>query len=205
MGCQTRIVQAVLDRGGGYLLAVKDNQCNLHDEVRRLFNQPPAATCSPLTTTNGDHGRIEVRRHRVSHDVGWLKAARRYPGAPSFPGVRAIAMVEAEVERGGATSLERRPFLSSLAPSLALDACLFARAVRCHWHAENRLHRVLDVVFHEDLSRLRSGMGPQNMATVRRMAMDLLQGPKDKHSLKVRRKSAARDTNHLETLLRQST
>ncbi len=200
MGCQTRIAQAVLDRGGDYLLAVKDNQSNLHDEIRRTFDDPDAALQSSFDATDGDHGRIEVRRHRVSHDVGWLNAARRYPGAPSFPGVRAIAMVEAEVERGGGTSLERRYFLSSL----PLDARLFARAVRCHWHVENRLHWVMDVVFHDDLSRLRSGTGPQNMATVRHMAMNLLQGPKDKHSLKVRRKSAAWDTRYLEALLKQS-
>ncbi len=87
---------------------------------------------------------------------------------------------------------------------MPLDAKLFAHAVRCHWHVENRLHWVLDVVFHEDLSRLRSGAGPQNMATVRHMAMNLLRSPKDKHSLKVRRKSAACDTAYLEALLRQS-
>jgi predicted transposase YbfD/YdcC len=71
-------------------------------------------------------------------------------------------MVEAEFERNGSTSLERRYCLSSM----PLDAKLFAYPVRCHWHVENRLHWVLDVVFHEDLSRLRSGAGPQNMATV---------------------------------------
>ena len=87
---------------------------------------------------------------------------------------------------------------------MSIDARLFASAVRCHWHVENRLHWVLDVVFHEDLSRLRSGAGPQNMATVRHMAMNLRRGPKDKHSLKVRRKSAAWDTNYLEVVLRQS-
>ena len=201
MGCQTRIAQAVLDRGGDYLLAVKDNQSNLHDDLRRLFDDPAGTMHSRLETTDGDHGRIEVRRHRVSHDVGWLNAVRCYPGAPSFPGVRAVAMVEAEVERGAATSLERRYFLCSL----ALDARLFARAVRCHWHVENRLHWVMDVVFHDDLSRLRSGMGPQNMATVRHMALNLLQRPQDKHSLKVRRKSAAWDANYLEALLRQTT
>jgi len=201
MGCQTRIAQAVLDRGGDYLLAVKDNQSNLHDDIRRAFDDPDAALHSHFDTTDGDHGRIEVRRHRVSHDVVWLNASRRYPGAPSFPGVRAIAMVEAEVERGSKTSLERRYHLCSL----PLDARLFARAVRCHWHVENRLHWVLDVVFREDLSRLRTGMGPQNMATVRHMAMNLLRGPKEKHSLKVRRKSAAWDTSYLEILLRQST
>ncbi len=187
MGCQTRIAQAVLDRGGDYLLAVKDNQPSLHDDIRRLLDDPDAKLHSSFDNTDGDHSRIEVRRHRVSHDVDWLNAARRYPGAPSFPGLRAVAMVKAEVERGGSTSLERRYYLSSL----PLDARLFAHAVRCHWHVENRLHWILDVVFHENLSRLRSGMGPQNMATVRHMAMNLLRGPKDKHSLKARRKSAA--------------
>ena len=200
MGTQTKIAQAILNRGGDYLLAVKDNQPSLHDEIRRYLNDKAAVIHSQFETTDGNHGRIEVRRHLVSHDVDWLTTARRFPGEPRFPGLRAIAMVEAEVERNGSTSLERRYFLSSL----PLDAKLFAYAVRCHWHVENRLHWVLDVVFHEDLSRLRSGAGPQNMATVRHMAMNLLQGPNDKHSIKVRRKSAAWDTNYLEALLRQS-
>jgi predicted transposase YbfD/YdcC len=81
---------------------------------------------------------------------------------------------------------------------------LFASAVRSHWQIENRLHWVLDVVFHEDLSRLRSGHGPQNMATVRHIALTLLQGANDKHSLKVRRKSAGWDTNYLKAILRRT-
>ena len=200
MGCQTKIAQAILERGGNYLLAVKDNQSSLHDEIRRYLDDPAANLHSRFETADGDHGRVELRRHSVSHDVGWLSTARRFPGEPRFPGLRSIAMVEAEVERNGTSSLERRYYLSSM----PLDAKLFAHAVRCHWHIENRLHWVLDVVFHEDLNRLRSGAGPQNMATVRHMAMNLLRGPKDKHSLKVRRKSAAWDTNYLEALLRRS-
>ncbi len=200
MGTQTKIAQTILDRGGDYLLAVKDNQPSLHDEIRRYLDDPAAMIHSRFETTDGDHGRVEVRRHMVSHDVDWLITHRRFPGEPRFPGLRAIAVVEAEVERNGRTSRERRYYLSSL----PLDAKLFGHAVRCHWHVENRLHWVLDVVFHEDLSRLRSGTGPQNMATVRHIAMNLLRGPKDKHSLKVRRKSAAWDTDYLEALLRQS-
>jgi predicted transposase YbfD/YdcC len=200
MGTQTKIAQAILDRGGDYLLAIKDNQASLHDEIKRYLDDPAAAIHSRLETTDADHGRIEVRRHLVSHEVGWLTTNRRFPGEPRFAGLRAIAVVEAEVERNGTTSRERRYYLSSL----PLDAKLFAYAVRCHWHVENRLHWVLDVVFHEDLSRLRSGAGPQNMATVRHMAMNLLRVPKDNHSLKVRRKSAAWDTAYLEALLRQS-
>ena len=200
MGCQTKIAQVILDRGGHYLLAVKDNQSSLHGEIRRYLDDPAAVLHSRFDTTDGDHGRVELRRHAVSHDVGWLTTARRFPGEPRFPGLCSIAMVEAEVERNGSSSLERRYYLSSM----PLDAKLFAHAVRCHWHVENRLHWVLDVVFHEDLSGLRSGAGPQNMATIRHMAMNLLRGPKDKHSLKVRRKSAAWDTNYLEALLRGS-
>lgn len=204
MGCQTKIAQAILDRGGDYLLAVKDNQPSLHGEVQRLFDDPGTTLHSECETVDGEHGRIEARRHRISHDVDWLATDRRFPGEPRFPGLRAIARVEAEVERGGGdgavTSRERRYYLSSL----PLDARLFARAVRCHWHIENRLHWVLDVVFHEDLSRLRSGSGPQNMATVRHMALNLLRGARDTHSLKVRRKSAAWDTTYLEALLRQT-
>jgi len=200
MGCQTKIAQKIIDRGGDYLLAVKDNQSSLHHEVARYFEDAASARLDDLQTTDGDHGRIEVRRHFVSHDVDWLTTERRFPGEPRFPGLKAIAMVEAQVERAGQTSRERRYFLSSL----PLDAALFAKAVRSHWHIENRLHWVLDVVFHEDLSRLRSGTGPQNMATIRHIAMNLIRGANDKHSLKVRRKSAAWDTNYLEAIIRQT-
>lgn len=199
MGCQTKIAQAIFDRGGDYLLAVKDNQASLHDEIRRYLDDPAATLHSTFETTDGDHGRIAVRHHVVNHDVAWLTTARRFPGEPRFPGLRAIAVVQAEVERNGATSLERRYYLSSMPH----DAKLFAHAVRCHWHVENRLHWILDVVFHEDLNRLRSGAGPQNMATVRHMAMNLLRAPKEKHSLKVRR-NPAWDTASLEALIRQS-
>jgi len=138
MGTQTKIAQAVLDCGGDDLLAVKDNQPSLHDEIRRYLDDKAAVIHSRFETTEGDHGRVEVRRHLVSHHVEWLITARRFPGEPRFPGLRAIAMVEAEVERNGSTSRERRYYLSSM----PLDAKLFAHAVRCHWHVENRLHWV---------------------------------------------------------------
>ncbi|WP_335645191.1 ISAs1 family transposase [Azospirillum humicireducens] len=88
--------------------------------------------------------------------------------------------------------------------STTLDAETFARAVRAHWGIENRLHWVLDVVFHDDLTRLRSGNGPQNMAIIRHIAMNLVRMPADKQSLKVRRKRANLDPDYLERLIRQS-
>ncbi len=108
MGCQTKIAEKIIERGGDYLLAVKDNQPSLHDEVPRYFEDPAKARIDRLETTDGDHGRIEVRRHAVSHDVDWLITDRRFPGEPRFPGLKAVAMVEAQVERAGHVSKEHR-------------------------------------------------------------------------------------------------
>lgn len=107
---------------------------------------------------------------------------------------------ETRVERHGKTQHERRYYLSSA----KLDAEAFAQAVRAHWGIENRLHWVLDVVFHDDLVRLRTDNGPHNMALVRHIAMNLVRNPKDKHSLKVRRKLANLNPDYLETLIRQT-
>ena len=107
-------------------------------------------------------------------------------------------MVEAETERDGKTSCERRYYLLS-AP---LDAKTFARAVRAHWHIENRLHWVLDVVFHDDLARLRTGHGPENMAVVKHMAMNILRQAKPTTSLKNRRKLAGWNLDYLDELIK---
>jgi predicted transposase YbfD/YdcC len=82
-----------------------------------------------------------------------------------------------------------------------LDARAFARAVRAHWGIENRLHWVLDVVYHDDLVRLRTGHGPQNMGIIKHMAINIVRRPNDKHSLKVRRKLAALNSDYLAALI----
>src|SRR3546814_9637363 len=83
-------------------------------------------------------------------------------------------MVETRVERGGKIERERRYYLSSA----RLDAKTFAHAGRAHWGIENRLHWVLDVVFHDDLARLRTGNGPQNLAIVKHKALNLVRNPR---------------------------
>jgi predicted transposase YbfD/YdcC len=200
IGCQTRIAQAILAKQADYLLAVKSNWPSLLAEIARYFQDAPASAFDRLETIDGDHGRIEIRRHVVSREVAWLTGDRRHPGEPRFPGLATVLMVEAEVERAGTTSIARRYYLSSA----RLDAATFARAVRSHWGIENRLHWVLDVVFRDDLARLRTGHGPENMATVRHMAVNLVRDAPGKHSLKVRRKKAAWSNDYLETLLRRT-
>ena len=108
-------------------------------EVALFFQTPDQQAADSVETIDADHGRIETRRHWVSHDVDWLTTDRRFPGEPRFPGLKAIAMVEATVERRGTATTARRYFLSSL----PLDPRTLARAVRVHWGIENRLHWVM--------------------------------------------------------------
>ena len=199
MGTQNAIAETIVRRGGDYLLALKGNRSATHADIVRFFDDPPDDLIEvPHETTDADHGRLEQRRHVVCYDVAWLWSDRRYAGEPRFPHLAMIGMVETRTERDGKTQRERRYYLCSA----KLDAKTFAAAVRAHWHIENRLHWVLDVVFHDDLARLRTGAGPQNMAIVKHMAMNLVRAPSDKHSLKVRRKLANLNPDYLEKLIR---
>lgn len=171
IGTQTAIAQTIRAKGADYLLALKGNRPAIFADVERFFADPPAEMIADtLETIDNDRGRLEIRRHTVYHDVGWLFSDRRHPDEPRFPG---LAMIETSVERKGRTQHERRYYLCST----TLDAETFARVVRAHGGIENRLHWVLDVVFHDDLTRLRSGNGPQSMAIIRHIAMNLVRMP----------------------------
>ncbi len=199
MGTQTEIAQTIIDKGGHYCLSLKENRPLLHAEVERFFADPDApgvVTCDEVAEK--DHGRLESRRHSVCSDIAWLFSYRRHPGEIKFPGLVMIGMVESEVTRNGATSIERRYYLYSA----VFTVLTFAAIVRAHWGIENRLRWVLDVAFDEDQCRLRTGHGPQNVAIIRHMAINLLATTKTKSSLKVRRKKAGWNAGYLGDLLK---
>jgi len=197
MGCNPIIAQAILDAGGDYLLAVKDNQPTLHQEAQSYFETAPATELDHAETLGKDHGRLETRRHTVSKSVDWFGSDRAYPGARRFNKLAVIAKIEATVEKGGTISNECRYYISSRA--LAAEA--FGHAVRSHWAIENNLHWTLDVTFHEDLSRLRAGHGARNMAVVRHFALNLVRQAKDKRAIKRKRKMASWNSAYLLEIL----
>ena len=88
---------------------------------------------------------------------------------------------------GGKTSSETRYFLTSL----AANAQKVLHAVRTHWEVENKLHWTLDVVFGEDGHSYAKDHGPENMAVLRQLALNLLKLDPTKGSLKGKRKKAA--------------
>jgi predicted transposase YbfD/YdcC len=200
IGTQTEIAATILERGGDYLLALKANRPATLKDVEDFFADPPPDAPDTFEATDGGHGRIESRRHAVCHDVAWLFSDRRYPGEVAFPGLAMMGMVERETLRDGKTTQERCYYPCSA----KLAARPFAHAVRSRRGIENRLHRMLDVVFHDDLARLRIGHGPENMAVVKHMAMNLLRQANPTTSLKNRRKRAGWNPAYLESLIRQT-
>src|SRR5207244_7104177 len=197
MGCNPSIAQSILDADADYLLAVKDNQPTLHADVKSYVDTAPSGEVERAETVGKEHGRLEMRTHTVSHNVDWIASERSYPGAPRFPKLATIAMVESRIERGDKIESERRSYISSR----ALSAAAFAHAVRSHWAIENNLHWTLDVTFNEDQSRLRAGHGAKNMAVIRHFALNLVRQATDKRSIKRRRKRAAYDPQYLLQIL----
>ena len=140
----------------------------------------------------GGVGRGEVRRYWQSTDIGWFQDLKLWKGLTS------IGMVESQRIIKGQRAIERRYFLSTL----PLNAARFAQAVRQHWGIENLLHWSLDVTFGEDQSRARAKYAAQNLATLRRLALNLIRNEKTtRASVKKKRALAAFDPDYLKLLL----
>jgi predicted transposase YbfD/YdcC len=194
MGCQREIAAQIVDKEADYVLALKANQGTLSEDVVRYFEWALAAKFQQTVyrrheTTDGEHGRIEVRRYYVTDDIEWLTQKA------DWKGLQSIAMVESErTITGCETSKERRYYISSL----AADALQLAKAIRGHWSIENSLHWVLDIAFREDESRIRKDHAPENVATLRHIALNLLKQEKSaKVGVKSKRLKAGWDESYL--------
>jgi predicted transposase YbfD/YdcC len=186
MGCQRQIAKEIVEADADYVLALKGNQETAHAEVQSFLDDAvaeqhrprPAGAVVPkagqtlqtLTTVEKDHGRTETRTYYQSDYLTWFADRGRWEQ------LRSVGLVEATRESQGKVTVERRYYLSSL----KLEVQTFARAVRGHWGVENKLHWVLDVSFGEDQSRARAGYAAENLATLRRLAVNLLQREQSK-------------------------
>jgi len=196
--CQNDTAKLIVERGGDWLFALKDNRPTIREAVAAVFDDPPQGLDEHITT-DADHGRIEVRTHRVCHDADWLFSDRRYPHEPALPGLATIAMVEAAVTQGGRTTTSRRLYVSSA----ALSAKAFALTVRAHWRIENSLHWVLDTTFDEDRARNRKDHGPENLAILRKLALNVLQTARNDISIRRKRKRSGWSDEFARSILGQ--
>lgn len=194
MGCQTAIAAKVLENKADYLLALKGNQGNLHEDVVVYFEKyirENIGLLSATETIDSGHGRIDIRRCWVASTIDWL--IERHP---QWPSLTSIVAIESERHIDNDVSIVRRYFISSR----TAEAPSFLQAIRQHWAIENNLHWVLDVVFNEDAHQLRDRHAAQNLNVLRKMAIPLLrntEGPKKNTSMSNKRKLCSWDENYL--------
>lgn len=168
MGTHSHIAQAIRDKEADYVLAVKDNQPKLAESITTFFEigQAEGWKHTPHTYTESvekDHGRLEVRRCWAFSHLECLASPQQWPDLKMF------GVIEAERTINGKMSCERRLYIGSIAP----DAATLAAAVRAHWGIENRVHWCLDVALSDDQMRARIKNAGANLATVRRLVLNL--------------------------------
>lgn len=196
MGCQTKIVERIVDKQADYLIGLKGNQGALNDDVRLFFeNKPRHAIFSTETEADKGHGRLEIRQCTVTSEIEWLRERH-----PHWKKLNSVIEIQSQREIKGEITREKRYYLSSLPaqPDKILNA------VRQHWGVENKLHWVLDIVFNDDQCRIRKGNAPRNIAIIKKTSLNLLQIIKKtmpRVSFKAMRKLAGWDHNFLDSVL----
>lgn len=199
MGGQRAIAQQILDQGAAYVLALKENQETLYQEVVDCFAaqaQDDQVQVSQDMQSGKAHGRVERRAATIITDdptLAWLQA--RHP----WPGLQAVGRIAAERRLpDGTVQRETRYYLLSL----PLDGTTGNRAVRAHWGIENGAHWILDMAFGDDASRVRVGHGAANMALRRRLVLNVFHQDHAKPGgVKSRRLQAGWDLAYLLHLL----
>ena len=198
IGCQTAIAEKIVDKDADYLLSVKKNQKTLLSDIVGVFEMAGKLDFAAIAhdyhkSTEKAHGRLETRECWVITDPEYLSLLQ---GKDNWAGLKAIVKVkvtwhhsEKEVSRYYISTLDK-------------NAKFMLDTVRGHWGIENQLHWVLDVVFREDESRVRSKHSPENFAVLRHIALNLLRREKTaKRSLKNKRFKCALSTQYLEKVL----
>ena len=193
LGCQPAIAGQIVDQGGYYLLALKRNQPGLWAEAERALE---GVAAQHRATGWASHNLPVSWQVAVQADLRWVDEAGRWPGL--------AALVRVDTTRypadGPAQLQPARYYLSSQA---GLGAEQALEAVRGHWAVENQLHWHLDVTLRQDAHRLRDQRAAENVAVVRKMALNLLRADPSRVSLKIKRKRLGWNDDCLEALLTQ--
>ena len=198
MGCQKSIAQQIIDQKADYVLSLKENQATLYQDIVSIFAIGEARQFKKMLNARKvekvhDHGRTETRRYTLISARDPIMFQFRWPGMKSIGMLEVTRTTNNEIERS------KRFFITSLDE----DIDGFMRAARKHWCIEINLHWSLDVSFKEDLNRARAGHSAQNLATVRRIALNLLTQEKThKNGIACRRKTAGWNHKYLMDVLK---
>ncbi len=197
MGCQKEIASKIIDNGGDYILALKNNQKSFFQRTEAAFEHGLESDFKDMDydfyqERNIGHGRVEERNYFQINDINFLNRE------DDWKSLSAIGMVESITIRDKKVSIEKRFYIMSISN----DVKEFGDAVRKHWQVENNLHWKLDVQFNDDASKKRERNSADNFSILKRAAMNLLKknGPSDWRNSK-KRMYASYDENFLKDII----
>jgi len=176
MHCQTQTAKAIVAAGADYVLSVKQNQPQLHQRLSELFEQYAQddyqvdGLRKQISAKQRSHGRIEQRACYV------IGVPKRDPVFRRWPSLRSIGMIyRHSTTRDKQGELKETQEVAFFITSLPPRVRRLNQLLRDHWSIENSEHYILDVVFTEDASRIRTGTAPEVAAALRRLSLNILQ------------------------------
>ncbi len=200
MGTQTEIVRLIHQKKADYVVALKSNHPTLYTQVKKWFETAKFQEFQGIKISYDS--RTEKGHHRVETRKVWAVPVAELGGLykqEQWANLRTIVIVERTRNLWNKTTYEVQFYLSSL----PVDAQLNGRAIRQHWGIENQVHWSLDVTFNEDKCRIRSLNSPQNLALLRRMALNAVnQETTLQRSLRQKRKRAAMNNDYMMQILK---
>ena len=168
MGTQKEIAEKIRKKKGDYVLALKENQKTLYEDVRLFFcdeqeKEQLKQRGTYCKTIENAHGQTEIREYYQTERIGWLSQKKEWEG------LKSIGMEEKTIQRDGKEKKEYRYYISSLKE----DEELFSRAVRGHWSVES-MHWHLDVTFKEAANTTLDKQAAENLNIIRKWCISIL-------------------------------